>query len=286
MTALRMTSGRAAIRIRSRSQIASRARLSREVLEPTPSIPCRRPTGSITDGFYEVNPARRARLSRPVQQQFAVTSRTSPCIRITSPRRADEYFRDQASSRPDRPALNAEQVIGGGRCGATFWRMPVRLNLMPLGQGRVAAHPASPELADLRTAGRTSAVQDAGFLLLELILGQDAGLEQFAELGQLGEPIAHVRWLCRGGGCRRGGCRGDGCRGGGCRGAAAGAGGGAGAAAAWSCAAHRACCLRCIRPCTELATATVAAVFRMPIVISSSWSGRLCRVQSGDYVAG
>jgi len=48
-----------------------------------------------------------------------------------------------------------------------------------------------------------------------------------------------------------------------------GACGGAGAAA-WSCAAHRCCCLRWIRPCTELATATVAAVFKMPIVISFS----------------
>ena len=54
-------------------------------------------------------------------------------------------------------------------------------------------------------------------------------------------------------------------------GGAAGACGGAGAAVApaWSCAAHRACCLRCTRPCTELATATVAAVFNMPTVISS-----------------
>ena len=46
-------------------------------------------------------------------------------------------------------------------------------------------------------------------------------------------------------------------------------GGAAAAAAAWSCVAHCCCCLRCIRPCTELATATLAAVFSMPTVISS-----------------
>ena|SRR5271165_5507021 len=44
-----------------------------------------------------------------------------------------------------------------------------------------------------------SAVQDAGFLLLELGLGQHARRQQLAELLQLGEPVVHVRWRCRGG---------------------------------------------------------------------------------------
>ena len=69
-------------------------------------------------------------------------------------------------------------------------------------------------------------------------------------------------------------------------GVGAGGAGATGAAAPWSCAAHLACCLRCTRPCTELATATVAAVFNRPTVISSSLSGRLGRIEGGDHVAG
>src|SRR5271170_4747608 len=48
-------------------------------------------------------------------------------------------------------------------------------------------------------SGRRSAVQDAGFLLLELGLGQHARRQQLAELRQLGEPVTHIGWLRRGG---------------------------------------------------------------------------------------
>jgi hypothetical protein len=56
---------------------------------------------------------------------------------------------------------------------------------------------------------RRLSVQDPGLLLVELGLGQDAGLQQLAELRQLGEPLAHVGRLGRRGGClrRRGRCR-------------------------------------------------------------------------------
>ena len=52
-------------------------------------------------------------------------------------------------------------------------------------------------------AGRRSAVQDEGFLLLELGLGQQARRQQLAELLQLGEPVTHVGWLRRGSRCLR-----------------------------------------------------------------------------------
>ena len=48
-----------------------------------------------------------------------------------------------------------------------------------------------------------SPVQDAGFLLLELGLGQHARRQQLAELLQQGEPVTHVGWLGRGGRCLR-----------------------------------------------------------------------------------
>ena len=48
--------------------------------------------------------------------------------------------------------------------------------------------------------GSLSAVQDSGLLLLELGLGQEAGLHQLAELGQLGEPLTHIDRLSRRGG--------------------------------------------------------------------------------------
>src|SRR5271156_701820 len=64
-------------------------------------------------------------------------------------------------------------------------------------------------------SGRRSAVQDAGFLLLELGLGQHARRQQLAELRQLGEPVTHIGWLRRGGRPPRGGGRGGGPRRGG-----------------------------------------------------------------------
>jgi hypothetical protein len=45
--------------------------------------------------------------------------------------------------------------------------------------------------------GRRSAVQDEGFLLLELGLSQHARRQQLAELLQLGEPVTDVGWLRR-----------------------------------------------------------------------------------------
>ncbi len=51
--------------------------------------------------------------------------------------------------------------------------------------------------------GVSSAVQNAGFSCSELGLGQHTRLKQLTELLQLGEPVAHVSWLRRGGRCLR-----------------------------------------------------------------------------------
>src|SRR5689334_13096523 len=45
-----------------------------------------------------------------------------------------------------------------------------------------------------------SAAQDAGLLLVEFCLRQQAGVHQLAELGEVGQPVRHVVGRCRCGG--------------------------------------------------------------------------------------